>query len=155
MSIRIAPSSVLENVLTSALVMALFMALVVTGTAVAPAAAQQAAEEAEPAQSTEPPPPVYEQSLLRLAEVLGSLYFLRGLCESGDADSWKADMEAILAAEAPGPLRRSRLVARFNHGFETFNATHKSCTAASRQAMAHYLDEARSTVSDVRLRYSQ
>lgn len=143
MSVRIAPTGVL------------ILALALPPLAVLPAAAQQAAEEAEPAQNTEPPPPVYEKSLLRLAEVLGSLYFLRGLCDAGDADSWKADMEAILAAESPGPQRRSRLVARFNHGFETFNATHKSCTTASRQAMARYLDEARNTVSDVRLRYSQ
>lgn len=133
---------------------ALILALALPLTAVPPAISQEAAEE-EPAQNLEPPPPVYEKSLLRLAEVLGSLYFLRGLCDEGDANSWKADMEAILAAEGPGPQRRARLVARFNHGFETFNATHKSCTAASRRAMARYLDEARNTVSDVRLRYSQ
>ena len=60
------------------------------------------------------PPPVYEASLLRLAEILGGLYFLRGLCGHGDADVWKQDMEAILAAEEPGPQRRSRLIARFN-----------------------------------------
>lgn len=113
-------------------------------------------QDEQPAlQTFEPPPPVYEASLLRLAEVLGGLYFLRGLCDSGDAESWKQDMEAILAAEAPGPLRKSRLIARFNHGFETFNAGHRSCTAASRRVMALYLQEARRTVTDVRLRYSQ
>ncbi len=101
------------------------------------------------------PPPVYEESLLRLSEILGGLYFLRGLCSSGDADVWKADMEAILTAEEPGPQRRARLIARFNHGFETYNAIHQSCTASSRRAMALYLDEARRTVIDVRLRYSQ
>ena len=116
--------------------------------------AQPAPQENEP-QFFEPPPPVYEASLLRLAEVLGGLYFLRGLCGGGDAESWKADMEAILAAEAPGPRRKSRLIARFNHGFETYNAMHRSCTASSRRAMALYLDEARRTVIDVRLRYSQ
>lgn len=114
--------------------------------------AQQSDQEGE--QIFEPPP-VYEASLLRLAEILGGLYFLRGLCGSGDADMWKADMEAILAAEKPGPQRRSRLIARFNHGFETYNAVHRSCTASSRRAMALYLDEARRTVIDVRLRYSQ
>ena len=117
-------------------------------------AAAQDAAQVDPAPFEEPPP-VYEASLLRLAEVLGSLYFLRGLCGSADAESWKADMASILSAEEPGPMRRARLVARFNHGFETFNAVHKSCTPASRQAMAHYLEEARRTVSDVRLRYSQ
>lgn len=118
-----------------------------------PAAAQQ--EEPAPPVVFEPPPPVYEKSLLRLAEVLGSLYFLRDLCGSGDAERWKQDMQAILAAEAPGPQRESTLVARFNHGFETLHAGHRSCTATSRRAMAFYLREARRTVSDVRLRYSQ
>ncbi len=133
--------------------MLLIALIIVSGpaTLVRPVAAQQP----EQAQSFEPPPPIYEASLLRLAEVLGGLYFLRGLCDSGDAEGWKQDMEAILAAEAPGPLRKSRLVARFNHGFETFNAGHRSCTPASRRVMALYLDEARRTVSDVRLRYSQ
>lgn len=144
MPIRIAPT-----------LQALILALALPAIAIPPALAQVAAEDAEPAQNLEPPPPVYEKSLLRLAEVLGSLYFLRGLCDEDDANSWKADMEAILAAEGPGPQRRARLVARFNHGFETYNATHKSCTAASRRAMDFYLQEARSTVSDVRLRYSQ
>lgn len=119
----------------------------------AAALAQEAAEE--PPVAFEPPPPVYEASLLRLAEVLGSLYFLRGICGGNDAESWRADMQAILAAEQPGPARKARLVARFNHGFETFNAMHESCTAASRRAMGLYLEEARRTVSDVRLRYSQ
>lgn len=116
------------------------------------ALAQQDSEE--PEQIFEPPP-VYEASLLRLSEILGGLYFLRGLCGSDDAEVWKSDMEAILAAEEPGPQRRARLIARFNHGFETYNAMHKTCTAASRRAMALYLDEARRTVIDVRLRYSQ
>lgn len=117
--------------------------------------AQSAAEQDAQVQSFEPPPPVYEASLLRLAEVLGGLHFLRGLCDSGDAEIWKQDMEAILAAETPGPLRKSRLIARFNHGFETFNAGHRSCTPVSRRVMALYLQEARRTVTDVRLRYSQ
>jgi uncharacterized protein (TIGR02301 family) len=132
-----------------ALLLAFTLSCALSGLAVA----QDAAPEASV--PFEPPPPVYEASLLRLAEVLGSLYFLRGLCGSGDADSWKADMASILSAEAPGPVRKSRLVARFNHGFETFNAMHRSCTPASRRAMTLYLDEARRTVSDVRLRYSQ
>jgi uncharacterized protein (TIGR02301 family) len=125
--------------------------------AIAVTSAPAAGQDAEPESSApfEPPPPVYEASLLRLSEVLGGLYFLRGLCESGDAESWKAGMEEILSAENPGPVRKSRLIARFNHGFETYNAMHRSCTPASRRAMALYLEEARQTVSDVRLRYSQ
>ena len=132
---------------------ALLLVLIVNCGLGGPAAAQDAAPEA-PA-PFEAPPPVYEASLLRLAEVLGSLYFLRGLCGSADAENWKADMASILSAEAPGPVRKSRLIARFNHGFESFNAMHRSCTPASRRAMTLYLDEARRTVSDVRLRYSQ
>jgi uncharacterized protein (TIGR02301 family) len=133
--------------------MLLFILMMSSGSATL---AQSVAEQPdEQTQSFEPPPPVYEASLLRLAEVLGSLHFLRGLCDSGDAQTWKQDMEAILAAESPGPLRKSRLIARFNHGFETFHAGHRSCTSVSRRAMALYLQEARRTVIDVRLRYSQ
>ena len=103
----------------------------------------------------ETPPPVYEDQLLRLAEILGSLHFLRGLCDEADAASWKAEMEALLAAEAPGPQRRSRLTGRFNHGYETFNAAYRACTPSARRSIWRYLNEGRALSGDVQARYSQ
>ena len=121
------------------------------------AAGDKAAEAAEgpPAPPAEPPPPVYEDQILRLAEILGSLHLLRALCGDGDADVWKREMEDILAAESPGPLRRARLIGRFNHGFETFNATSRSCTPSARRSIRRYLSEGRLLSGDVQARYGQ
>ena len=115
------------------------------------AAAQE--EPAEPA--TELPPPIYEDRLLRLAEILGSLAFLRGLCGESDGPEWRGEMSALMAAEHPGPERGRRLVARFNHGFETYNAVYRSCTPSAKLAISRYLEEGQRLASEVRSRYSQ
>jgi uncharacterized protein (TIGR02301 family) len=120
-----------------------------------PSAEAPAPEVAGPPAPMEPPPPIYEDKLLRLAEILGSLHFLRGLCGDGDAGAWRKEMEALLAAESPGPLRRARLIGRFNHGLETFNATYRSCTPSARRAIWLYLQHGRAISSDIQARYSQ
>jgi uncharacterized protein (TIGR02301 family) len=103
----------------------------------------------------EPPPPIYEDQLLRLAEILGSLSFLRPLCGESDGPAWQAEMRALIAAENPGPQRLGRLVGRFNHGYETFNAVYRSCTPSARLAIERYVAEGSRLSSDVRSRYGQ
>jgi uncharacterized protein (TIGR02301 family) len=110
---------------------------------------------AQEAPIAEPPPPAYEERLLRLAEIMGALHFLRPLCDHDDGGTWKNDMEALLAAEAPGPTRRARLVARFNHGFETYHAVYRTCTPSARRAIALYLEEGGRIADDVTARYGQ
>jgi uncharacterized protein (TIGR02301 family) len=105
--------------------------------------------------SNEPPAPIYEGKLLRLSEILGSLSFLRDLCGDSDGQAWRAEMNALLAAEEPPPDRRTRLIARFNHGFETYNAVYRTCTPSARLAISRYLVEGESLATDVRGRYSQ
>jgi uncharacterized protein (TIGR02301 family) len=121
--------------------------------ALIPAAGAQ--EDAAPAAPAEPPPPIYERQLLRLAEILGSLTFLRPLCGEADGGEWRAAMQALLAAEEPSPQRRSRLIGRFNHGYETFNAVYRSCTPSARLAISRYLKEGEEIAADVQSRYSQ
>ena len=126
-----------------------------------PAAAQDsvpddaAAEDGAAAAPAELPPPIYEDRLLRLAEILGSLAFLRGLCGESDGPEWRGEMSALMAAEHPGPERGRRLVARFNHGFETYNAVYRACTPSAKLAISRYLEEGQSLASEVRSRYSQ
>ncbi len=120
---------------------------------VKPAATQSAAEPAAPA--TEPPAPIYDEKLLRLSEILGSLSFLRDLCGQSDGATWRDEMTALLGAEKPAPQRRTRLIARFNHGFETFNAVYRTCTPSAELAISRYLSEGAALASDVRGRYNQ
>lgn len=112
-------------------------------------------DAAAPPAADEPSPPIYEAQLLRLSEILGALTFLRKLCGADDASAWRDEMSALLAAEHPGPRRRSRLVGRFNHGFETFNAVYRSCTPSAEVAIGRYLKEGEALSREVRSRYSQ
>jgi uncharacterized protein (TIGR02301 family) len=114
-----------------------------------------AAAQDVPESAPEPPPPIYDDELLRLAEILGSLAFLRPLCGEKDGEAWRSAMTSLLNAEAPLPERRSRLVGRFNHGFETFNAVYRACTPSARRAIARYLAEGERISAEMRNRYSQ
>ena len=42
--------------------------------------------------------PGYEADLMRLAEVMGTLAFLRDLCGADDAEEWPARMQQLLEA---------------------------------------------------------
>jgi uncharacterized protein (TIGR02301 family) len=108
-----------------------------------------------PPSANEPPAPIYEEKLQRLSEILGSLTFLRDLCGSADGAAWRGEMSALLAAEDPPPGRKTRLIARFNHGFESLNAVYRTCTPSAKLAIARYLSEGETLSADVRGRYSQ
>jgi uncharacterized protein (TIGR02301 family) len=114
-----------------------------------------AGQDQPPPQATEPPAPIYDEKLLRLSEILGSLSFLRDLCGASDGPTWRDEMTALLGAEKPAPHRRARLIARFNHGFETFNAVYRTCTPSAELSIARYLSEGAALASDVRGRYNQ
>ena len=129
--------------------------LLVSTLAAATAAVAQDKPTEDAPSAAETPPPIYEKQLLRISEILGSLSFLRGLCDDGDAATWLAEMRALLEAEQPTPQRKARLVGRFNHGFETFNSVYRSCTPSARKAIARYLQEGAALSKDVRTRYSQ
>jgi uncharacterized protein (TIGR02301 family) len=97
------------------------------------------AAPALPAQATEAP---YESNLLRLAEILGSLQYLRNLCgEKGD--QWREAMDALLVTENPGPERRAQLVARFNRGYRIYGDMYHTCTPSATEAIARYMKEGR------------
>ncbi len=131
---------------------------VVIGVAAGPAFAQQPAQQQQrrpmpapgatappqpaPApQPVEPPAPPYEKDLLRLAEILGSLAFLRSLCAGGDAAEWPARMQALLEAEGTTPGRKERLAGAYNRGYRAFALTYRVCTDSATEATNRYIKE--------------
>lgn len=74
--------------------------------------------------------------MLRLAEIIGSLAFLRQLCGGAEASQWPARMAELLEAEGITPGRRDRLAGAYNRGFKGFALTYRSCTAAAGEASA-------------------
>ena len=105
----------------------------------APAPAPQQPAPAQP--QAEPPPPPYEKELLRLAEVMGSLAFLRSLCAATDAPEWPRRMQALLDAEGTTPSRKERLAGAYNRGYRGFAVTYRVCTDSAAEATARYLKE--------------
>lgn len=101
------------------------------------------------AQAVEAP---FEPGLIRLAEILGSLHFLRNLCgEKGD--QWRVEMEKLLETENPDPDRRARFVAAFNRGYRSFDTSYSRCTASATEAINRYMKEGESLSRDIASRY--
>jgi uncharacterized protein (TIGR02301 family) len=106
------------------------------GTAMAQSGRAPAPAAKEPAPAPEPPPPPYEPQLLGLAEIMGSLAYLRALCGGQDAQAWRERMAALVEAEGRTPLRRERLTGAFNRGFRAYALTHRLCTEGTQEASA-------------------
>ncbi len=100
-----------------------------------------AGQPATPAPSPEPPAPPYEPQLLKLAEIMGSLAYLRTLCAGKEAQDWRERMSALIEAEGRTPLRRERLTSAYNRGFRAYSATHRACTDVSQEASARLAAE--------------
>jgi uncharacterized protein (TIGR02301 family) len=112
-----------------------------------PAPVQQAA----PADVARPAP--YDGQLLRLAEVLGSISYLRSLCGAPQED-WRQSMRQLLDNDAANePARRERLTAAYNRGYRSFAAVHGSCTAAARTAEERYRNEGATLATEIASRF--
>jgi uncharacterized protein (TIGR02301 family) len=103
----------------------------------APAAEAQAPAAAQPPVQTLPP--AYEEQMMRLAEILGSLHYLRELCGAKEGQLWRDEMEKLIEQEAPTDLRRQKLTARFNRGFRGFQEIYRECTPSAAEAANRYL----------------
>ncbi|MBN9436856.1 TIGR02301 family protein [Bosea sp. (in: a-proteobacteria)] len=94
-----------------------------------------------PAPEPEAPPPPYEPQLLKLAEIMGSLAYLRTLCGAREAQDWRERMAALLESEGRGPQRRERLASAYNRGFRAYSATHRVCGEGSQEASSRLASE--------------
>jgi uncharacterized protein (TIGR02301 family) len=93
------------------------------------------------ANAPEPPPPPYEKELRRMAEIIGSVAFLRSLCTGPDAAEWPQRMQQLLEAEGTTPGRKERLAGAYNKGFQAFAVTYRVCTPSATEATSRYLRE--------------
>jgi uncharacterized protein (TIGR02301 family) len=94
----------------------------------------------------------FESRLMRLAEVLGSLHYLRNLCgEAGD--KWRGQMEKLLEAEKPDPARRAKFIANFNRGYRSFDEIYVNCTPSATEAISRYMKEGETLAREIAGRY--
>ena len=99
--------------------------------------------------------PPYDAALVRLAEILGALHYLRPLCGTGETTLWRDRMDALIAAEAPQPERRAALVAAFNRSYSSFAMLYRSCTPAAATAIERYVEDGAKLSRDITTRYGR
>ena len=134
------------------MILAIGLAALVAGSAMS-------AQPPKPPTPVEPPPPVadppppYEPQLLRLAEVMGALAYLRDLCGAGDAGAFRERMASLLDAEAKTQARKEAMAGAYNKGFGDYGLFYRACTPAAREIIVRFLDEAARISADVANRY--
>ena len=120
-----------------------------------PATAQQAPAKPAPVEAPPPidSPPPYEPQLLRLAQMMGALAFLRDLCGDGDGKVFHDKMTALLEAEARGQSRKETLAGAYNRSFRDYEIAYRACTPSARELVARFLEETARLTADVANRY--
>ncbi|MCB1447931.1 MAG: TIGR02301 family protein [Rhizobiaceae bacterium] len=135
------------------LVLILFASL-----SVAPAAGQQKRKAAEDEAGADAPvaaekPAPYDPKLMRLAEILGSVSYIRNLCK-GDESEWRQMMQELLAEDAANePQRAARLTAAFNRGYRSFASTYVKCTRQAIAAEEAYRAEGATLATEITARF--
>jgi uncharacterized protein (TIGR02301 family) len=119
----------------------LAVVVLVLASALSPARAQDAAAP-------------FDGDLQRLAEILGTLHYLRGVCGSNEGAKWRNQMQALVDAETPSGERRARMIAGFNRGYNGFQQTYRTCTPAAMVAIRRYIDEGSKISRDLTARYA-
>jgi uncharacterized protein (TIGR02301 family) len=108
---------------------------------------------AQPARAVEASAP-YDGDLVRLAEILGSLHYLRNVCGANEGQKWRNQMQALIDAESLDGERKRKVVASFNRGYRVFQQTYRTCTPSADIAIRRYLDEGAKIARDITARYA-
>jgi uncharacterized protein (TIGR02301 family) len=98
--------------------------------------------------------PLYQRQMERLAEIIGSLYFLQPLCTTEPTD-WRAQMNDLINLDQPDEDRRQRLAGAFNGGYTAFARFHRACTPAAKEALVRLLTEAEKTAREIHTRFAE
>ena len=90
-----------------------------------------------PAQDTKP----YDEQLMRLAEILGAVHYLRELCSASDGQLWRQHMKTLIDAETTSAQRKARITRSFNQGYRNYSRTYTTCTPSAQTAIDRFMSE--------------
>ncbi|WP_429808331.1 TIGR02301 family protein [Ensifer sp. B1-9] len=106
-----------------------------------------------PVVAEEKPTP-YDQRLIRLSEILGSVHYLRNLCVKEPEDVWRRSMQELIDKETADEIkRRERMTAAFNRGYRTFASVYTTCTGPAIVAEQRYRAEGATLASEIVARF--
>ena len=104
---------------------------------------------ARPAAAVEAP---FDAGLMRLAEVLGSLHFLRNLCgEKGD--QWRRTDGEAAGGRKPGAGAAGAVHRQLQPRLPLVRGIYISCTASATEAIGRYMKEGEALTRDIAARY--
>ena len=83
----------------------------------------------------------YDAQLIRLAEILGAIHYLRELCGADEGQLWRNQMREILRSEGSTAIRRANLVKSFNKGYRGYRRTYRDCNDSARTAITRFMEE--------------
>jgi uncharacterized protein (TIGR02301 family) len=83
----------------------------------------------------------YDDKLMRLAEILGAVHYLRELCSANDGQLWRERMKELIDTEGGTALRKARLTRSFNQGYRSYRRTYVSCTPTAQTSIERFLAE--------------
>ena len=93
-----------------------------------------------------------DAKLTRLLELLGSVQFLRQLCDPAETTRWRERAALLIDAEGETEARRERLTASFNRGYRAF-AAYRECTDNALFALDRFTVEGERLTRDILVRY--
>jgi uncharacterized protein (TIGR02301 family) len=117
---------------------------------VAPQTPKTEPQAEAPPETTAP----YDRDLDRLAEILGTLHFLRNLCGTNEGPKWRDEAQALIEAEAPTGTRHDKMVDSFNRGYLGYKQVYRTCTPAAHIVIRRFLEEGARISRDVTARYA-
>jgi uncharacterized protein (TIGR02301 family) len=97
--------------------------------------------------------PPYEPQVMRLAEILGALSWLRTLCAHQDGPEWQARMKQVMEAENPDKARREKLAGAFNRGFAGYQVNYRTCTPNAELAAERLILDGGRLTRDLSIRF--
>jgi uncharacterized protein (TIGR02301 family) len=92
-------------------------------------------------------PTPYDPDLQRLAEILGALHYLRGICGSNEGQKWRNEAQVLIDAEAPSGDRHDQMV-------QSFNRSYRTCTPAAGLVIRRYVQEGAKIARDITAHYA-
>jgi uncharacterized protein (TIGR02301 family) len=83
----------------------------------------------------------YDEQLMRLAEILGAVHYLRELCSADEGQLWRDHMQTLINAETSSAQRKARIARSFNQGYRSYSRTYTTCTPSAQTAIARFMTE--------------
>lgn len=84
----------------------------------------------------------YDARLMRLAEILGAIHYLRELCDGRDGQKWRDAVDQLIKSEGTTALRRATIAQRFNLGYRSYGRTYRNCTPSAKTIIDRFFKEA-------------